>query len=232
MNTALILISEVQYSNLPPGFDVSRLSNFPQFVLVFIDISMALWCWTRRKEAWGIAVGIGVIQVTLPFIWNPFMNAVILLITSSQILLLLVPNVRNEFVVKSTLHHREQDRTHHPVFWVIILIQTLKSILVIFGGVLLLQTQVFFEPHGHGSVFWILNIPYIPLALLMGAIGFIAAAGLYRRKEWSYDVTLTLAVLGIIEAQFASSMIIFYISVCIGLLMLSDEAKVSFSKNR
>jgi len=119
MNIALFFISEVQYHNYPPWVLVSRVSNFPQFVLVFIDLSVALWCWTRRKEAWGIAMGIGVIQITLPFIWNPFLNAVILLITTSEILLLLSPNVRHEFVEKATLQRRgqsEQASTHHQVF--------------------------------------------------------------------------------------------------------------------
>lgn len=234
MILASILISEVQYSNLPPWIQVIRVSYFPQFVFIFIDVCVSLWCWTRRKEAWGIAMGIGVIQITLPLLlWNPVMIAIVFLITASEILLLLTPNVRNEFIEKSRLHHREQReqaRTHHPIFWIVLLMQTIKSTLTTVGGVLLLQTYGFFEPYGHDSVFWIINIPHVPLALLMGGTGFVASAGLYSRKKWSYDSALALAVMGIIEASFVSLIIIFYISVGIVVLMLTHEAKTSFDQ--
>ena len=117
------------------------------------------------------------------------------------------------------------------MFWAVILTQTIKATLVTIGGILLLPVYGFFEPPTHGSDVWILNIPFIPMALLMGGIGFVIAAGLYGSNKWAYDITLALAVMGTFEATVASSMLVFYISVCLVLLMLTPQAKTSFGRS-
>ena len=227
---AFYFVIEASYSNLPPGLDVMRATNWHLLIIAFIDLGIARWCWTRRREAWGIAMGVGLLHLVFLDIWYPLLKAVIVSLTVTEILLLLTPNVRNEFAV-STLYRREKGEqvdTHHLVYWVVIVTQTIKAALVTIGGILLLPVYGFFEPPTHGSGVWILNIPFIPIALLMGGIGFVIAAGLYGHKKWAYDITLALAVMGAFEATVASSMLVFYFSVCLGLLMLTPQAKTTF----
>jgi len=230
---ALYLVLEALYTNLPPYLIFARVSSWPLLIPVFIDLGMALLCWKRRREVWGIAMGIGLLHIVFLNIWYPILNAAIILLTASEILLLLTPNVRNEFVV-STLYRREKGEhvtTHHPVYWAIIGTQTIKATLVTIGGILLLPVYGFFEPPTHGSIVWILNIPFIPMALLMGGIGFVVAAGLYGYKKWAYDITLVLVVMGVFEAAVASSLLVVFISTCLGLLMLTPQAKTSFGRS-
>ncbi len=230
---ALYFVIEASYSNLPPGLDVMRATNWHLLIIAFIDLGIARWCWTRRREAWGIAMGVGLLHLVFLDIWYPLLKAAIILLTVSEILLLLTPNVRNEFVVSTRPRRekREHVDTHHPVYWVVIVTQTIKAALVTIGGILLLPVYGFFEAPTHGSGVWILNIPFIPIALLMGGIGFVTAAGLYGRKKWAYDVTLSLAVIGVFEATVASSPLVFFISVCLGLLMLTPQAKTSLGRS-
>lgn len=98
---ALYFVIEASYSRLPPYIDVTRTGSWPLFIPVFIDLGIALLCWKRRKEVWGIAMGIGLLHILFLNIWYPILNAAIIMLTASEILLLLTPNVRNEFVVST-----------------------------------------------------------------------------------------------------------------------------------
>lgn len=227
---ALYITIEASYSNLPPGFDVMRATNWHLLIFALIDLGIARWCWTRGREAWGIAIGVGLLHLVFLDIWYPLLKAIIVGLTLGVILLLLSPKVRNEFIV-STLtpqEKREHIDSHPLMYWTVIVTQTIKATLVTIGGILLLSVYGFFEPPTHGSGVWILNIPFIPMALFMGGIGFVTASGLYGHKKWAYDITMTLAIMGVFEASVASSMVVFYISACLVLLMLTPQAKTSF----
>jgi hypothetical protein len=227
---ALYITIEASYSNLPPGLDVMRATSWHLLINAVIDLGIALWCWTRRREAWGIAMGVSLLHILFLDIWYLILKAIIVGLTLGVFLLLLSPKVRNEFIV-STIplqEKREQIDSHPPIYWAVIVTQAIKATLVTIGGILLLSVYGFFEPPTHESYVWILYVPFIPVALLMGGLGFFLVTGLYGHKNWGYDVALVVAVLGPFEATLASSILVFYISVCLVLLMLTPQAKTSF----
>ncbi len=227
---ALYVVIEASYSRLPPGLQVYRPASWPILIPVFIDLGLAILCWKRSRVAWGITLGIGFLHIVFLNIWYLVLKTLIVGLTLSEILLLLTPNVRSEFIVSAIHRHEggEQVCFQPQVYWAVIVTQAIKAILVTIGGILLLSVYGFFEPPFYDSNVLLLSIPHVPMALFMGGIGFVAAFGLSKFKKWAYDITLALAILGIFEATVSSLILVFYISVGLVILMLTPQAKTVF----
>jgi hypothetical protein len=195
-----------------------------------VELLIAAWIWSLRIESWGISFGMSLLQILFPMLaWtSPFIHALVLVISASQILMLL--KIRREggysflaLASVDTAEERKATSIQRNMFNLTVVAQLIKTLFVFLGAVSFLIILGPFEP-----VPWFGVIPLAPTALLLGLVDLVAGIQLYRGVDWGFHLTLIMAPLSVVETLLTLLQPILLLGIWIAMLVAPCWARDGF----
>jgi hypothetical protein len=196
----------------------------------FIELIVAWWFWSLKIEAWGVSVGICLFHVLFPETLGMSLIAGIFILGVCVIQLLILGVIRRDggysFIRLASVDSQEirvPGMLQRRVFGLAVLAQLLKALFVFIGGVMLIPFLGFTEP-----IPWLSILPVVPIIILMGTLDLLAGLGMYRGKDWAFQLTVIMVPISFIETMLTLMAPIFLIAMWILFLLNTCLAKDGF----
>ncbi len=213
------------------GLSIALPENIGLFAFAgLLELFAALWLRSLRMEAWGLALGFALVHLFFPATLEISILAcgVISLISIIEITILGMLRLNGHFsYVTMGLLEPEYEAKVSPVekmmFNLTLLGQSMKALLVFMGLSLLIGSLTILDP-----IPWLPFVPWIPLTLAFGVLDIFCIIGLLQGRDWAFQLTITMACLGLVETILAWSPMLILIAIWIVMLFLPCWVKSEF----
>ncbi len=182
-----------------------------------------------KFEAWGIAAGFTLFHIVLPLAAVSMTGfALIAILCTAELLFLAIVRKDGYFSFEELSKFdpadtRKAGLLQLRVFQIVVLAQIIKSIFL-FQGSWIIYT--FGEPDLQYG--WFMEIPDIPIVIILGIVNLIAAVGFLRGHDWGFHVIVLFAAWSLFETTVSLSSPVLLISIWIIMLMTTCLSKDGF----